>query len=380
MPRLAPALLCLLLIACDDTPPQAPPQEPPPPVRQRIPEDASLAAFLGIDAEDLPTDPPAPPGDFKSELAAFTTLDACVAARSRFDPIVGDAVDALGYDTLQRDACRVVQAAAKKDASLCEAILSTSLRQHCQATVAVTVADPLLCPVLGTNHDPLCIALARRDDRLCVSTAPSDRPTCRAVLARDPSSCGGDARCERRVQRWRSFLPEKIERPELGTRASIHVAEHVEGGTLPEQAHDLARAILGATVRHTPTGQQIELGEPSSAAWPPSGMVTSPRLSFRMHASNEAVRQGKHPLPTGAVELEMLAPHRAMLSTETTHGPMQIEVDMIGLDLGDPVRFTLEADVGPAHRKVHLRLVVNTFVRDVVKIGAAPAASDPSAP
>ncbi len=377
MPRLGPALLCCLLSACDDTPPQTPPLEPPPPARQRIPDDASLASFLGIDAAEVPTDPPAPPGDFKSELAAFTTLDACVAARSRFDPVVGDAVDALGYDTLQRDACRVLEAASKKDASLCDAILSSSLRQHCQATVAVTVADPLLCPLLGDNHDPLCIALARRDDRLCVSTSPSDRSTCRALLARDPSSCGRDARCERRVQRWRSFLPEKIERPELGTRASVHVAEHVEGGTHPEQSYDLARAILGATLRHTPTGQQLELGEPSSAAWPPASMITSPRVSLRMRTGNDVIRQGKHPLPVGAVELALLVPQRAMLSSETTHGLMQIEVDMIGLDLGDPVRFTLEADVGPSHRKVHLRVVVNTFVRDVVKIGTAPAASAP---
>src|ERR1019366_5592349 len=43
--------------------------------------------------------PPAPAGDLKAEIARFTTLDACVNERARVDPIVGDALEAIGYDT-----------------------------------------------------------------------------------------------------------------------------------------------------------------------------------------------------------------------------------------------------------------------------------------
>jgi hypothetical protein len=371
------SLLALLtaasLTACDDRPPRDPPDEPPRPVPRRV-DDAGLAALLGLDAGEIPElpqpDPPAPAGDLKSEVDSFTSLDACVASRADFDPVVGDAVDVLGYDTLKRDACRVLQAANKKDVSLCEAILASSLRQHCTATVAVTTGDPLLCPMVGTNHDPLCIALARRDDRLCVTTAPSDRLLCQAVLAREPTLCRRDARCARRVERWKSFLPERIERPDLGTRATVHVAEVIEGGTLPAQAFDLARAIQGATVRESPKGRHVELGDTSSVAWPPASILTTPRFLLRMMATKEVTRQGRHPAPQGAVEFELLLPHRGKLATDTIEGPLLLDVDMFGTDIGDPVRFTLEARVGPSHRKFHVKLVINTFVRDVVKVGS----------
>ncbi|HNS97391.1 MAG TPA: hypothetical protein PLJ27_18280 [Polyangiaceae bacterium] len=357
-----------LLAGCDDKPPK-PSWPPPPPARTDLQEDASLSKIFGIDASETPVDPPAPAGDFKRELAAFTSLDACVADRAPFDSVVGDAIDALGYDTLQRDSCRVLQAAREKNAALCEPILSSSLRHHCQSTVAVTLANPLLCPMVGANHDPLCIALARRDDRLCVSVASTDRVTCRAILSREPSACGQDARCARKAQRWKTFLPDNIERPQLGTRATVRMADLSDGGLLGEREYDLSRVIQGATVRHSPSGLQLELGESSSAAWPPSSMLTNPRISFRMQATPAVVRQGKHPIAMDAVAFEILIPHRPMTTSEIIHGSIVLDVDMLGLELGEPVRFVLETDVGPIISKQHLRLEVNTFVRDVVKIG-----------
>src|ERR1039458_979806 len=76
--------LFLALGGCDKEPPPPKPADPPPV--------ASFARALGIDAGELEpsVDPPAPAGDLKAELAAFTTVDACVAQRAAGDPVVGD--------------------------------------------------------------------------------------------------------------------------------------------------------------------------------------------------------------------------------------------------------------------------------------------------
>ena len=66
-------------------------------------------------------DPAAPGGDLQRDLAEFTTLDACVHAHRVTDPVLADAVDALGYDTLVRDACRILQALKSKDGKFCSA-------------------------------------------------------------------------------------------------------------------------------------------------------------------------------------------------------------------------------------------------------------------
>lgn len=376
-----------LTVACDE-PSRDPPDEPPRPnpMAKRRRGDAGLAALLGLDAGDLPPaepppDPAAPPGDLKTEAERFTTLDACVSSRASFDPVVGDAVDALGYDRLKRDACRVLQAVKQKNPSACKEILASALRLHCVSTVAVVVGDPALCPMVGSNHDGFCTALARRDDRLCETAAVGERLVCRAVLAHDPTLCRHDTHCKRRVERWGSLLPKKADRPELGTRAHVRIAEHIEGGTLPVERLDLGRALRGATVRSRAEGSWIELGQASSTAWPPPAIATSPRVSMRLLASKETLRQGRHEVPRGAIAFELLVPNRALLSSETLDGPVFIDVDLLDVKLGSPVRFVLEADVGPSHRKFHLRFEVNTFVADVVKVdGDRPMPTGSSMP
>jgi hypothetical protein len=99
--------------------------------------------LLHVDAGDLEPalDPPAPPGDLKTELDEFTTVDACVQQRARLDPLVGDALDAIGYDTFLRDACRMLDAAKAQDDRRCEAIDASILRERCKATVAEIIGD-----------------------------------------------------------------------------------------------------------------------------------------------------------------------------------------------------------------------------------------------
>src|SRR5882672_10911764 len=80
--------------------------EPEPPSAEPIPErtraarapEPDLLAELETEAGiEVVVDPPPRTGDLKSEVESFTTLDACVKARAPIDPLLGDAIEALGY-------------------------------------------------------------------------------------------------------------------------------------------------------------------------------------------------------------------------------------------------------------------------------------------
>src|SRR6185436_8996946 len=150
----------LAFVGCDEKP------------RGAAREDAGMAApqviasALGLDASAAlaVTDPLPPSGDLKAEMARFKGLDACVKEHAGTDPLVGDALDAIGYDTVIRDSCRVLEALVQKDAKRCDPIESGALRAHCQDTVAIVFATPEGCsldvpsePSHGRN--PLCLAV-----------------------------------------------------------------------------------------------------------------------------------------------------------------------------------------------------------------------------
>ncbi|HEX3772045.1 MAG TPA: hypothetical protein VHV30_14315, partial [Polyangiaceae bacterium] len=154
---LALAASAALGLGCDDSNPagldpgklkslETPPGRPPP----ADSSDLALARALGLDGgldDSLdPVDPPAPAGDLKAEIAHFTSVDACVVERARVDPLVGDALEAIGYDTFLRDACRVVDAAKANDPGRCAGIEASSLEARCRATVAQTGGRPDACP------------------------------------------------------------------------------------------------------------------------------------------------------------------------------------------------------------------------------------------
>src|ERR1700722_10497547 len=82
-----------------------------------LPSDPGAAAspvekLLGLDRGGTPRrgPPPAPAGDLKAEIDRFTTVEACALERARLDPLVGDALEAIGYDTFFLDAWRLIHA------------------------------------------------------------------------------------------------------------------------------------------------------------------------------------------------------------------------------------------------------------------------------
>jgi hypothetical protein len=163
---------------------------------------------------DDPSDPSVPPGDLKADIEAFTTLGACVSVRAVRDPLMGDAIEALGYDTLVRDACRILEALKLKSKAACSPILSSVLRARCEADVAIASGRPEWCPTTGPGHpgaalDPTCLARASGDARLCATASEGARASCSALAKGDVSACGSDMPCRRQVARWRDIVTNR---------------------------------------------------------------------------------------------------------------------------------------------------------------------------
>jgi len=94
----------------------------------------------------------------------------------------------LGYDAVFSDACLAQEAERQGDASVCEGLSVSTLRERCVSRVAIASGSPSQCPEARTmsGHDPLCVALAGRDRRLCgVLSVGVDRAVCEAALGRE---------------------------------------------------------------------------------------------------------------------------------------------------------------------------------------------------
>ena len=127
----------IALGGCDE------PRKEPRPIFGASP--SAVASALGIDAGAIAveaTDPAPPSGDLKTEMLRFRSLDACVKEHAGTDPLVGDSLYAIGYDTVIRDSCRILEALSAKDERRCDPIASSTLRAHCQNTVAIAYAAP----------------------------------------------------------------------------------------------------------------------------------------------------------------------------------------------------------------------------------------------
>ena len=219
---------------------------------------ASVAAKLGVDAGEIEgvVDPPAPAGDFRAELAAFTTVDACVAQRGALDPAVGDALEAIGYDTLVRDACRMLEAAHAQDRKRCAGIDASSLRERCEALVAELAGDPDACPFQfparpESGRDPVCIAVAVHDARFCAAAVGApDRATCEATFALD------DGPCKR--------LPT-LRADQARGAAATRSASPPRSPCRPPRARDAARR--GGKVRHLRRGRARRGPSRAASSW-----------------------------------------------------------------------------------------------------------------
>jgi hypothetical protein len=377
----------LLLPGCDgDSSPTAPPLLP-----KRAPVE-TVAKVLAIDASDFEPklDPVAPPGDLRAEMEAFTTVDACVQQRSRIDPMLGDAIEAIGYDTFFADACRVIDAAKAGDAKRCAGIATSALRMHCRSTVAELRAAPDVCPWTqpsrpALGRDPACVAVAARSAPLCVvEHDPVARAVCVALLdhpGREALACqrlfsrAERERCTRSVARWRSALtPRDVQvdaAAALAPAGTLRVdRDHGEGGSA---AVDLKRELESGTVLvEDRGGVTFVLGSLTDDG---PGFHVPPPNSVATFGIEIAVPSAHAGAPEARVRrLELQLPGRAPLMVQSTEAAgFTLHVDKLSRDRGSPVALTLDGHVRGESTAIHLEAA--TFVRDVVTAADALAAA-----
>lgn len=340
---------------------------------------ATLARALGKDAADLaaPVDPPPVSGDFKADLERFTTLEGCVAERGALDPVIGDALLAIGYDTFLRDACRVLDAAKSGDRRRCASIEASTLRARCEAYVAMVRSDPDACPLdvatdRARGHDPTCVAAAARDARLCAGEVANKRAACEALVSGDEKRCaraGAEAArrlCQRDAARWRSLLSgvssgggPALTKPS-GT-LTLRPADAAAPARPPtDLALDVERGVvlvreLGAL--RLQVGSLEELGAVPRASSP----VARPRLAFALRVSGDA------PADARIEHLELAIPGALTVVVPAMRTTLKARVPQLTATRGGEVRVIVEGTAGVAPNVYEVNAEIATFVRDVLQ-------------
>lgn len=346
------------------------------------PSPSALAAQLGIDAGSLEVDPPAPAGDLAKDLESFVNVESCVAQRAGIDPLLADALRAIGYDTFVRDACRLLEAAKDRKRETCDRIDASSLRSRCRTWVATIAQTPDACPLIyeglpSRGRTASCVALAGKDPRLCAGEArPSQRATCEALSSRSETKCdplapSERAACRREVARWRSLLPSPLEGLPKLTEARGKLAVHGEAGTADPKvteldlAPDLGRgAVIQVGLRERLRVELGSLGETDTAriAGAPNKRT---RVGVELTLEPPRLGAGKDPTPVlDRFELEV----PGELPVVVPPAKCECKVTRARLDRtrGGEVSIAIEGTVTGASRTYKIALEATTFVRDVV--------------
>lgn len=344
-------------------------RQPPPGAGDDLAEPRELLAALQLDAAALPEsrpDPAPPAGDLMAEARAFTTLEACVAERARLDPLVGDSLRAIGYDTFLRDSCRILQALQQQSQKPCLEITSSPLKNHCASTVAIALSRPDDCPFpsdtsRAEGRDAFCVAVASRDPRLCVAVRGS-RVTCEAVLARAVERCprtgdGGD--CRRDVVRLRALITGNItaEKPLRATKISLSVrGEGQTESPVPGTAELGADAAHGVVLVRARDRSVVEVGSFGGSAFAPASL----RLNSALRVS-EKTGGG-----TSLERFELDLPTRATVVFPGNRVEGKVTFDAWKAARGEPIGITFEGRITVGVNEYSVNERVETFIRDVV--------------
>lgn len=322
---------------------------------------------LAEEAGVIVAEPSSPAGSLRDEIARFSSLDTCVAEHLPKDPLLADALDALGYDSLGRDACRIIEALASRDSKRCAPILASPLRARCETNVATLIGDTKLCPLSGSSRDPACLARASRDPRLCEAAVGSEAKTCRALVLGDPKLCEKDASCARQVARWASLLEPAAHNDAFATKLTVEVLETTKAEA-PARVFDLGDlSAKGAVVRKRGGKLELSLGSPRDASWLPADTkLATLRGHFWLKAAKASPEDTKLPLHPLSARFELLLPEVATLSSATGTASGAFTVKKLVPEPGGAVQLDVEAMVTEAGRGFRVKAAVETFVRDVV--------------
>ena len=352
--QIAVSLLLAAIFSCDneDTPHQSPLASP-----------SAVATTLGIDAAALGiglTDPERPAGDLAADLQAFTTVEACMKQHTAsLDPLVGDAVDAIGYDTFLRDACRVLEAAKNKDGKQCDLIDSSALRTRCRSITAMVAGDPNGCPLKApskpeSGRDATCVAAALRSPAMCAGAAARDRSACEALLGHDASKCDAlvlpdqRAPCVRDARRFRGVL---------GGAAEIRDLPAPKGTlTLPQSTVDLESDVgAGVVVVVDGKAKRLTFGKLEDS------VVRAVQPLEHAHIGVALTANDDKPAEVTQASLSLPGTARSSCAGDTC-STLTVKVTKLEPKRGGALDLVLDGTLGGNH--VHAEIA--TFVRDVV--------------
>ncbi len=360
----------------------------PQPTPASAPLPAAVAVHDGDPAESPSVDPPALAGDLASDIETFTTIRACVDRHAHIDPIVGDALDAIGYDTILRDACRVLDAAKARDAKRCSSVDASPLRERCESMVAEIAGTPDVCPwrvdsrrALG--RDPACVALASRDERLCAAVRDNAaRATCTSIAKHAPSLCSGiarradAARCARDAERWGSLIPavKASEKPPLAVSGKLTISSDAAAAAhewdLAEELRDGVVVTLGLDGAHVAFGPLNDADDGFVAASLHARPTPALELTVpRTRSTSSAEASG----PPRLERAELQLPGRSELRAPPSRSTLAVTVTKLELSRGGSVELRVAGDLDDAQgvsRGQHIRAEMATFVRDVVTVEA----------
>jgi hypothetical protein len=342
---------------------------------------ASLGAMLGVDASELePRADPAPPaGDLKGEIAAFTTFDACVESRARIDPLLGDALQAMGYETFLSDACHLLEAAKAGSARRCSAIDASILREHCEIVVSEIAGQPDGCPwtIAGRpreGRDPACLALALRDPRLCAGeSGATPRATCEAIAAHDSRACGrlesraAQTQCQRSAARWQTLIDPPHDAPAPFRATETLAFTHAGGNSTTANLDvDVQRGVV---LIQALDGIRLVIGRPRDDA---ELMAPSLRHGATFSCDLFVPNGGSAASVTRA---DLRVPGHLPASMKSANGGVTAKVEKLDVTRAGKLELTLDGDLndaaaapaGNAGAGWHLHVEVRSFVRDVVR-------------
>jgi hypothetical protein len=339
---------------------------------------SAIASALGVDAAALGTplvDPAKPAGDLAQDLATFTTVEACMKQRSNIDPVLGDAIDAIGYDTFVRDACRVLEAAKTKDGKKCDVIDASALRQRCRAVTAMVAGEVEACPLraLGKpdlGRDALCVAAALRSPAMCAGVSRRDRPACEALVGHDAKKCDAIALeeqrtpCVRDATRFLSALPGNAVFATLPTATGTRTL-HGEGRADPPQPNVDLDADVGSGVVVAIEGKttRVTFGNVETSTMP---RAVQPLEHTRFALAFSTGEKGTN--VTGATLVVTGATQATCLADRCT---LTLKLNKLEPKRGGVLELTVDGVMGAAPQAFRVHAEVTTFVRDVVDVIAA---------
>ena len=382
-------VMLLLVAACDDSK-----KPPPPPISSAAP--VGSVQLPAIDGGLDLSDPPPPAGDLKEELERFVNVEQCVSERAKIDPLLGDALRGIGYDTFVRDACRMLEAAKDRKRETCEKIDSSALRSRCQSWVAMIAQQPEQCPLVyealpARGRQPSCIAIAGRDPRMCIGEARSaPRATCEAMASRDEQKCDAllpndKASCRREHARWKNLLSAPLEGlaklPAVQSKMTLKGDGPTPDPAQPEVdlAQDFARGVVVVTLRDRARVEIGSLGESEAVRVAPSPNK-KPRAGLAVLLEPPALGSKEAPKPV-LQKLEIEVPGEATL-VYPGGAKCECKVTTARIDRtrGGDVAIVVEGVIGLGTKAYKVNINVATFVRDVVVEQAGSKALPPLHP